>query len=145
MPAGCTLADPGRPLLNRATPLLQGAIPPPTPDQAKAWVLAGLRRMARDGYVGIHEAGADARMMQALESLRAEGQLPVRVYAMLSAREPALCRAWMARGPLVDPEGMLTVRSVKAYYDGSLGSRGARLRDAGSLTIPASGSAPWPA
>lgn len=121
--------EPTGTLLNRATPLLQGAIPPPTPDQAKAWVLAGLRRMARDGYVGIHEAGADARMMQALESLRAEGQLPVRVYAMLSAREPALCRAWMARGPLVDPEGMLTVRSVKAYYDGSLGSRGARLLD----------------
>lgn len=116
-------------LLNRATPLLQAAIPAPTPEQARAWVLAGLRRMARDGYVAIHEAGADARMMQALESLRADDQLPVRVYAMLSAREPDLCRAWMARGPLVDPEGMLTVRSVKAYYDGSLGSRGARLLD----------------
>lgn len=121
--------EPTGTLLNRATPLLQGAIPAPTPEQARAWVLAGLRRMARDGYVAIHEAGADARMMQALESLRADGQLPVRVYAMLSAREPDLCRAWVARGPLVDPEGMLTVRSVKAYYDGSLGSRGARLLD----------------
>ncbi|MGE3886858.1 MAG: amidohydrolase [Vicinamibacterales bacterium] len=121
--------EPTGTLLNRATPLLQGAIPAPTPEQARAWVLAGLRRMARDGYVAIHEAGADARMMRALESLRADGQLPVRVYAMLSAREPDLCRAWMARGPLVDPEGMLTVRSVKAYYDGSLGSRGARLLD----------------
>jgi predicted amidohydrolase YtcJ len=119
--------EPTGTLLNRATPLLQRAIPPPSPEQAKAWVLAGLRRMARDGYVAIHEAGADARMMQALESLRAEGQLPTRVYAMLSAREPDLCRAWLTKGPLVDPEGMLTVRSVKAYYDGSLGSRGARL------------------
>lgn len=119
--------EPTGTLLNRATPLLQGAIPPPSPEQAKAWVLAGLRRMARDGYAAIHEAGADARMMQALEALHAEGQLPVRVYAMLSAREPDLCRAWLSRGPLLDPAGMLTVRSVKAYYDGSLGSRGARL------------------
>jgi len=119
--------EPTGTLLNRATPLLQGAIPSPSPEQAKAWVLAGLRRMARDGYVAIHEAGADARMMQALEALHAEGQLPVRVYAMLSAREPDLCRAWLSRGPLLDPAGMLTVRSVKAYYDGSLGSRGARL------------------
>ena len=119
--------EPTGTLLNRATTLLQAAIPPPTPEQAKAWVLAGLTRMARDGYVAIHEAGADARMMQAVESLRAGGQLPTRVYAMLSAREPDLCRAWLTKGPLVDPEGMLTVRSVKAYYDGSLGSRGARL------------------
>jgi predicted amidohydrolase YtcJ len=121
--------EPTGTLLNRATPLLQAAIPPPTPEQTKVWVLAGLKRMARDGYVAIHEAGADARMVQALESLRAEGQLPTRVYAMLSAREPDLCRAWLTKGPLVDPEGMLTVRSVKAYYDGSLGSRGARLID----------------
>jgi predicted amidohydrolase YtcJ len=119
--------EPSGVLLNRATPLLQGAVPPPTPEQAKAWVLAGLKRMAKDGFVAVHEAGADSELMRAFESLRAEGQLPTRVYAMLSAREPALCREWQAKGPLIDPEGMLTVRSVKAYYDGSLGSRGARL------------------
>jgi predicted amidohydrolase YtcJ len=83
--------------------------------------------MARDGYVAVHEAGADAALMTAFESLRAAGDLPTRVYAMLSAREPDLCRAWLAKGPLVDDTGMLTVRSVKAYYDGALGSRGARL------------------
>lgn len=121
--------EPAGTVLNRATPLLMGAVPPPTPEQAKAWVLAGLQRMARDGYVAVHEAGADAELMQAFQALGDEGRLPVRVYAMLSAREPDLCRAWQARGPLVSPDGMLTVRSVKAYYDGSLGSRGARLLD----------------
>jgi len=121
--------SPSGTVLNRATPLLMGAVPPPTPDQARAWVLAGLRRMARDGYVAVHEAGADAELMTAFESLRASRELPARVYAMLSAREPELSRAWQAKGPSIDPEGLLTVRSVKAYYDGSLGSRGARLLD----------------
>jgi hypothetical protein len=115
--------------LNRAPPLLMGAVPPPTPAQARAWVLAGLQRMARDGYVAVHEAGADAELLTAFESLRAARELPTRVYAMLSAREPELSRAWQKKGPLTDPEGLLTVRSVKAYYDGSLGSRGARLLD----------------
>ena len=135
---GEILKDPrGNPsgvVLNRATPLLMGAVPPPTPEQAKAWVLAGLTRMARDGYVAVHEAGADSELMAAFEALGRDRQLPIRVYPMLSGREPELCRVWQKRGPLVDPTGMLTVRSVKAYYDGSLGSRGARR----STTMPTS-------
>jgi predicted amidohydrolase YtcJ len=83
--------------------------------------------MAKDGYVAIHEAGAGARHMRAFEALEAEGQLPVRVYAMLSAREEELCRKWLARGPDKTNDRMLVTRSVKAYYDGALGSRGARL------------------
>jgi predicted amidohydrolase YtcJ len=51
----------------------------------------------------------------------------VRVYAMLAARDEALCRQWLARGPDGAKGGMLTTRAVKAFYDGALGSRGARL------------------
>ncbi len=46
---------------------------------------------------------------------------------MLSGRDTALLSRWEAVGPDVDAESMLRVRSVKAYYDGALGSRGARL------------------
>ncbi len=48
---------------------------------------------------------------------------------MLSARDPDLCREWAAKGPQGAPADMLVVRAVKAYYDGALGSRGARLID----------------
>ncbi len=112
-------------LLNRATTLLTSAVPAPSDEQLKAYALAGLNVMARDGYVAVHEAGADSRLMRAFESLAAEDKLPVRVYAMLSARDAELCRAWLKKGTKLD--GMLIVRSVKAYYDGALGSRGARL------------------
>jgi predicted amidohydrolase YtcJ len=116
-------------VLNRAVPLLAEAVPPPTDDQYKERVLAGLRQMAQSGYVAVHEAGAETRLMKAFEVLEAEGRLPVRVYAMLSARDLALCRSWLARGPDADSDRMLTTRTVKAYYDGALGSRGARLLD----------------
>jgi predicted amidohydrolase YtcJ len=112
-------------LLNRATTLLTSAVPAPTDEQLKAYALAGLNVMARDGYVAVHEAGADSRLMRAFESLAGEGKLPVRVYAMLSARDAELCGAWLKKGVKLDE--MLTVRSVKAFYDGALGSRGARL------------------
>jgi predicted amidohydrolase YtcJ len=114
-------------VLNNAVSLLAAAVPPPTDEQYKGYVLAGLRIMAQDGYVAIHEAGAASEHMRAFEALEAEGQLPVRVYPMLSARDEGLSRKWLARGPDKTNERMLVTRSVKAYYDGALGSRGARL------------------
>jgi len=116
-------------LLNRATSLLTDAVPAPTDAQYEAFVLAGLTRMARDGYVAVHEAGADGKLMKALQSLDAAGRLPVRVYVMLAARDPELCRDWQRRGPDRENGRMLTTRAVKAFYDGALGSRGARLLD----------------
>jgi predicted amidohydrolase YtcJ len=113
-------------LIDRATNLLTSAIPETTDEQMKAFVLAGLETMARDGYVAVHQAGADAQVMRAFEELEAAGRLPVRVYAMISLRDGALCHRWIERGPRVDGS-LLTVRSVKAYYDAALGSRGARL------------------
>jgi predicted amidohydrolase YtcJ len=114
-------------LLDRAGRLLTDAIPEPTPEQFRGYVKAGLERMARDGYVAVHEAGVDRKLMNALSSLESEGLLPVRVYAMLSARDADLCREWLQKGPDRENDRRFITRSVKAYYDGALGSRGARL------------------
>ena len=83
--------------------------------------------MAADGYVTVHEAGVSSEGMQVLEELEASGQLPIRVYAMLSLRDEELIQKWLAKGPDSDSDSMLVTRAVKAYYDGALGSRGARL------------------
>jgi predicted amidohydrolase YtcJ len=114
-------------LLDRAGRLLTDAVPEPDEAEFKGWVEAGLDRMARDGYVAVHEAGVDRRLMNAFASLESEGSLPIRVYAMLSARDGELCREWLQKGPDRGNERMLITRSVKAHYDGALGSRGARL------------------
>ncbi len=114
-------------LLNRATALLEDAIPAPTREQLKTRILTALSRMAEDGFVAVHEAGVDGEMMAAFEELDTAGRLPIRVYVMLSARDVELSRAWLAKGPDPEAAGMLVTRSVKAFYDGALGSRGARL------------------
>jgi predicted amidohydrolase YtcJ len=54
--------------------------------------------------------------------------MPVRIYAMLSVLDPAN-DAYLREGPLIDPEHMLDIRSVKISADGALGSRGAALFD----------------
>ena len=120
----------GRPtglLLNRAVALLDDAIPAPTHEELQERILAGLNEMARSGFVAIHDAGVTSEAMDALAALESDGRLPIRVYAMLSARDTALLARWERQGPELDTESMFRTRSVKTFYDGALGSRGARL------------------
>jgi hypothetical protein len=122
----------GRPtgiLTNTAVRILQAAVPPPTDEQLKSYILAGLTALAQAGYVAAHEAGVGSQAMRSLEALEAEGRLPLRVYAMLAGRDEALMEEWLAKEPEKDMSGMLVARCVKAFYDAALGSRGARLLD----------------
>jgi predicted amidohydrolase YtcJ len=132
-PAGGEIAkdasgNPSGVLVNAAVRLLEAAIPPPTAAQVEALVLEGLEAMARAGYVAVHEAGADSELMAAFEHLAATRRLPVRVYAMLSGRDHPLLERWLANGPGTPAaQRMLTTLGVKVFFDGALGSRGARL------------------
>ncbi|MEL7312214.1 MAG: amidohydrolase [Pseudomonadota bacterium] len=126
------LGDDGKPtgiFLNRAVTMMTDVLPEPTAQSMRRNALAGLQQMAEDGYTAIHDAGDDMLMMSALAALERSEQLPIRVYAMLSLRDEYLMRTWIARGPDTDNDSRLVTRSVKAYYDGALGSRGARLLD----------------
>jgi len=113
--------------LNRAAAMVEAAVPPEPQAVVARHALKGLGQMATDGYVTVHEAGAGSQAMAALQQLEDQHRLPIRVYAMLSLRDPPLMRQWIARGPDRDSDSMLVTRAVKAYYDGALGSRGARL------------------
>lgn len=119
--------EPNGLFLNRAVPLISDAVPAPSREALIEQVLAGLNQMAEDGYVTVHDAGLGLREMSVLEQLEADGRLPIRVYAMISLRDEELMREWIAKGPDRDADSMLVTRTVKAYYDGALGSRGARL------------------
>ena len=124
------LGDDGTPnglFLNRATTMLDAIVPEPGRDVLINRWLIGLNQMAEDGYVGVHDAGINSTHMSILEQLESEGRLPIRVYAMLSLRDEPLIREWLVKGPDTDNDSMLVTRTVKAYYDGALGSRGARM------------------
>jgi predicted amidohydrolase YtcJ len=111
-------------LLNTAGTLLMNALPPATPDQLEARIVKGLEALAAAGYVSVHETGADEATLAALEQLHASGQLAMPVYTMLAARDASLMKTWVSRRPVTDPS-QLVIRSVKAFYDGAMGSRGA--------------------
>lgn len=119
--------EPNGLFLNRGVQLLSAAIPEASRETLTNQLLLGLNQMAMDGYTTIHDAGLDTQAMSILEELEATDRLPIRVYAMLSLRDEDLIHKWLEKGPDKDDDSMLVTRTVKAYYDGALGSRGARL------------------
>ncbi len=114
--------------INRAVALVDAAIPNPTAVQRDSQMVRALRVMAAAGFTGVHEAGAPRDVVASLVRLDAKGALPIRVYVLLDGRDASLVHEWAQRGPRMGSDtSNLVIRAVKAYYDGALGSRGARL------------------
>ena len=78
------------------------------------------------GLTEVHEAGVGPLALEVYRGLQRRGALPVRVWAMLEGEEQWLEKT-LRRGVCLDKTGFLTVRAVKMYADGALGSRGAWL------------------
>jgi predicted amidohydrolase YtcJ len=111
-------------LLNNAQALLTNALPPATRAELAGRIVKALKAMAEAGYTAVDEAGADATLLAAFEDLDGSNALSMPVNVMLAARDPALVDAWRSRGPQQGTR-RLAIRSVKAFYDGAMGSRGA--------------------
>jgi predicted amidohydrolase YtcJ len=112
--------------VDHAQSLIEATIPAPTHEQLKRRVLAAAQRIAENGLTEMHDAGAEAETIRCVRELIDEGKFPIRVYMMLADNDD-LERTWFAQKPLIDYGGRLTIRSVKLYADGALGSRGAAL------------------
>jgi predicted amidohydrolase YtcJ len=115
-------------LIDNAMDLLDKVIPAASPADTARRLRAAGQACLRVGLTEVQDAsGYAAEEIAALEKLSAEGALPLRVYATVSP-EPAALAASFARGVRVGRGSrFLTVRAIKAYADGALGSRGAAL------------------
>jgi hypothetical protein len=114
----------------RAQTLITKHIPANTPERdAKAFELA-VAACHRDGITGFHDAGIGRETIALYEQMKAGGKMQVRIYAMLTGWDKELLGEWYQKGPFVDPDHLLTLRSVKLNCDGALGSRGAWLLEA---------------
>ena len=114
-------------LLNHAQDLVTKKIPPMTLEQEKQAIAGAARECIRNGVSSVHEANVSPLMLQSFRELLREGKLPVRVYVMLDGADRSLIDQWLERGPEIDPQHRLTVKAIKLFADGALGSRGAAL------------------
>ncbi|WP_411361145.1 amidohydrolase [Pseudidiomarina salilacus] len=121
--------DSGEPtgvLIDNAMALVESKLPAKDASYIEKALKTAFAHLVTEGITGVHDAGVDAANLEVYQQLAAAGEMPVRVYAMLSATEPKLPEL-LANGPITTADDSLTVRSVKIYTDGALGSRGAAL------------------
>lgn len=111
-------------LIDRAQGLVTRKIPTLTYDQVKRRIRLAGAAAAKLGLTGVHDAGISLQERDAYRELIKENALPVRVYAMIGGTGE-LWQEYSKSGP--ETGSHLTIRSVKLYADGALGSRGAAL------------------
>ena len=112
-------------LIDKATSLVEKLIPKTTKQEDKRDLKAGIDSNVSLGWTQVQIAGGTFSDIEILEEIKKEGNLLQRVYFAVSAGKPA--ETLLRLGPKLDPENMLTVRGIKLYADGALGSRGAAL------------------
>jgi predicted amidohydrolase YtcJ len=114
--------------VDAAVELLQSVLPRPSEEDRSEAIRRSLAMCASLGLTAVHDMGVDSAGLELYRRLGGRRELPVRVYAVIEASDTALVSASFARGPEVDLyNGMLTIRAVKTYADGALGSYGAAL------------------
>jgi predicted amidohydrolase YtcJ len=125
--------DLGRPtgIFNeRAQGLITRHIPESTPEKdVKAFELA-VAACHRNGITGFHDAGIGGETIALYEEMKTADKMNIRLYGMLTGWDKELLSEWYEKGPMVDPDNLVTIRSVKLNCDGALGSRGAWLLEA---------------
>jgi len=113
-------------LIDNAMYLVQQKIPAPSTADKRAALQSAFSHLQALGITAVHDAGVSTELVSLYQQLQQEKALGVRVYPMLSAKDPAL-EQWFSKGIVDDPSDWLDIRSVKIYGDGALGSRGAAL------------------
>ena len=112
-------------LIDNAMDLAMNILPSKSSKIISKALIDAQTKAFENGLTTVDDAGLNKRTIMIIDSLQKKGDLKIRVYAMISNTRDNL-NYFLDKG-IIEQE-KLTVRSVKAYLDGALGSRGALLK-----------------
>ena len=114
-------------LVDAAMGLVGRVVPEPGPEVIAGRILKAQRICFENGLTGVHDASVSPTEASAFRSLDEKGELKLRVYGM--AMPPTGEAVAFASSPPVAPRpgGRFTMRAIKVFIDGAMGSRGALL------------------
>jgi predicted amidohydrolase YtcJ len=113
-------------LVDNATSLVETLLPETSDATLDLSLNTAGRHLISLGVTSTHDAGINKQVYDFYRARAEQNKLPMRIYAMLAATDPEL-RQILKQGHIKDEKDFLSIRSVKAYGDGALGSRGAAL------------------
>ncbi|KAI0538155.1 amidohydrolase [Xylaria digitata] len=146
VPGGEIVRDPGMGVFcDNAVPPVMALWPKPDDKKKAGFLKSAMRRLNQYGLVGMHDAGVSATNLNIFKELVGSEGWTIRVYAMAEYYDRnAICPDPVER--YNDPNGFLSIQSVKLFADGALGSWGSAMIDdyadrpgvSGSLLVNAS-------
>ena len=111
-------------LIDNIADVAKALIPPMNREEHIHALLQAQENCWRVGLRSVTDAGLDIETIHLIDSLQETGLLKIHVNAMINPDDVTM-DYFMSKG-VIDKD-KLTVRSVKIYADGALGSRGAKL------------------
>ena len=118
-------------LINQAMNLVKDHLPPDSDEMLREKFLKAVESCLSVGLTSVHEAGIGPREIKLHKDLIDNNQLDLRVYAMLGEQEKPTFQVddlaeYFRENKIEDyGDAFLSVRSIKLFFDGALGSRGA--------------------
>jgi hypothetical protein len=113
--------------VDNAVDSLDRLLPSPSRKERTEAIDKAVHECIRTGLTQVHDMGVDLEEIGIFKELIEAGRFPLRVYAAIGG----IGKTWehyVQHGPEIGLyNGRLTVRSLKLYADGALGSRGAAL------------------
>jgi len=110
--------------LEHSADRFKDAVPPLNQNELIAALQEAQKNCFEAGLTSVCDAGLDKNTVLLIDSLQQKGKLKMRIYAMLNPTDENIDH-FVKNG--VYKTSRLSVRSIKLYADGALGSRGARL------------------
>jgi predicted amidohydrolase YtcJ len=114
-------------LVDDAMELVNRLIPPRTETDVLKAIEAGASRSVRLGWTQLQIAGNPWQEMELMCRLHREGRIKLRLYDAIGGPGADAERLLKEGARINDCGGRVTVRGIKLYIDGALGSRGAAL------------------
>jgi predicted amidohydrolase YtcJ len=122
-----TTGEPNGMLLDAAQGLVRRYVPETTKADEERAIVLGVKRDVSLGWTQVQDPGGSYEEIDLFKKLYAAGQIKLRIYKAVSA-PGAEAQRLFHDGPIIGAYGnRLTVRTIKLYADGSLGSRSAAL------------------
>lgn len=104
---------------------IRNSVPPLAETETEKLLIEAAQKCFEAGLTGVTDAGLDLKDIIRLEKLQQQKKLNLRLNVMLNPTEENF-KAFVEKGIHKTP--WITVRSIKLYADGALGSRGACLK-----------------
>ncbi|KAK6866012.1 amidohydrolase [Apiospora arundinis] len=127
VPGGEIVRDPGMGVFcDNAMDVVMDIWPKPDSKKKQKFVKSAMSKLNQFGLVGMHDAGVTPGNLKLFRDLAGTDDWTVRVYAMIECDERnTFCSEVVDK--FVHPDGLLSIRSVKLFADGALGSWGSAM------------------